>query len=378
MGRDAELDRIRRAAGLAASADRSDDAPPGGLVLLSGDAGIGKSRLLAEMAHEAQIAGRLVAIGHCVGLVGFAIAYLPVVELLGQLRDAAPETVADVTHRHPVLHQLLPGTGSAPEQTQLSEPGQIAVAVHACLSELGRTQPVLVVVEDVHWADHWTRDLLTLMLTRGFAAGVTLVVTYRTDDLHRHHPLHALLPVWTRIAHVERLELGRLSGARAEGNPFFAEELASAGERDVRVEDLNRLVLRRMEELGGPGRQIVRAAAVGGRTVSHDLLASVSALAEEEFDSAVADAVEHHILEVTPTGVYTFRHALLAEAVATDLLPGTRRRLHTAYLEVLRSVPGLGGPGGHRASCRRRRRRRGGGCRSRRRRGCRDGGRRSS
>ena len=169
------------------------------------------------------------------------------------------------------------------------------------------------------------------------------MVTYRTDDLHRQHPLHALLPVWTRIAHVERLELGRLSGARAEGNPFFAEELASAGERDVRVEDLNRLVLRRMDELGGPGRQIVRAAAVGGRTVSHDLLASVSALAEEEFDSAVADAVEHHILEVTPTGVYTFRHALLAEAVATDLLPGTRRRLHTAYLEVLRSVPGLGG-----------------------------------
>src|SRR5690606_38528558 len=129
-----------------------------------------------------------------------------------------------------------------------------AAGVHALLSAAAAERPVLVIIEDVHWADHSSRDLLTLLLTRGFTAPVSLVVTYRSDDLHRRHPLHDVLAVWTRLPLVTRVDLGplptvemhqlvrsleeapsatsRVSAVvdRAGGNPFFAEELVAGGD----------------------------------------------------------------------------------------------------------------------------------------------------
>lgn len=362
VGRDADLHRLRGAVGLGPGAAQ------GGLVLVSGDAGIGKSRLVAELAHEAGTGGWLVVAGHCVGLSGSEMPYLPFTELLGELAAAASDVLDAVQQRIPDLGVLVPalarGVPLAPPDA-----ARLAEAVHACLTEVASRQPLLVVVEDVHWADHSSRDLLSLILARGFAEPVGLVVTYRSDDLHRRHPLHATLPSWTRLPHVTRLELTRLPDAamrtlvagldgaptddstlidlveRAEGNAFFAEELVASGApRELRGEDLGRLLRRRVEQLSGPAEQAVRAAAVGGRTVSHELLTAVTGLDDDEFEIAVGEAVEHHVLVPTAAGEYSFRHALLAEAVAADLLPGARKRLHTAYLQALRDDPTLGGP----------------------------------
>ncbi len=222
---------------------------------------------------------------------------------------------------------------------------------------------MLLVVEDVHWADDSSRDLLTLLFTRGFAGRVSVVASYRSDDLHRRHPLRATLAHWSRLGALHRIELDPLSddavrelvrgvqpqgsgagpgGAaggglseeqvrtvveRAEGNAFFAEELLAAsvlGRTGV-AEDLSRLLLVRFDQLGAPGQHVVRLASASGRQVTHALLASVAGLGDRELDEGLRDAVEHHILVPTESGGYAFRHALLAETIYDDLLPGRAR-----------------------------------------------------
>lgn len=358
VGRTVELDRLRRSSGL-------DAAAPGGSVLLSGDAGIGKSRLVAEAAALADAAGRKVVAGHCVGAGGAALAWLPFVEIAGEIAAAAPEAFQSTLDTHPALAALRPGTTSAPSAT---DPGLIAEAVHALLSATAVHLPLLLVVEDVHWADHSSRDLLTLLLTRGFSGPVTLVVTYRTDDLHRRHPLHDVLAVWARLPLVTRIDLDPLPGgqmhdlvreledapttpdavqavvSRAEGNPFFAEELVAGGEAARATDDLARLLRLRLDRLDEPARLVVRAASLSGRTVRVDLLAEVVGLDEDTLDDALQQAIDHHILETSGGEDFHFRHSLLGETVADDLLPGARRRLHHAWLAALRARPELGSP----------------------------------
>ncbi|EWT02482.1 LuxR family transcriptional regulator [Intrasporangium oryzae NRRL B-24470] len=365
IGRGDDLARLSDATGL--------DERRGGVVVLSGDAGIGKTRLLSQLETDAADRGWLTAMGHCVGQAGSALAYLPFVELLGNLDSARPETVERVLATHPSLGHLLPGRRDAAQSQaapggpgSTAEPGQVAESVHALLSELGAEEPTLVMVEDVHWADHSSRDLLTLLMTRGFTTPVALVVTYRSDDLHRRHPLHETLAVWARIAGVEHIELAPLppeavrelvaglEGAptdvvtageiarRAEGNPFFAEELvASAAAGQMLTGGLSRVLRSRVEQLDETAQQVVRIIALSGRQIGHDLLARVSGLPDDVLDRAVAEAVEHYVIEACWPPSYTFRHALLGETVADMLLPGERLRLHRAYAAVLAERPDL-------------------------------------
>ncbi len=358
VGRDVELDRLRAAVGL--------DTADGGLAVVSGDAGIGKSRLLAALTAAAAEQGWLTATGHCVGEAGSALAHLPFIELVTTLEANAPEIVDQVLTSHPALAHLLPGRtpGVAPDAVQH---GPVAEAVHALLTALGAARPTLVVVEDVHWADHSSRNLLTLLLTRGFPSAVGLVVSYRSDDLHRRHPLHDTLAVWARLSEVTGLDLTPLPDSavrrlvaglpdapvddevagevvrRSEGNPFFAEELvASAAAGQVLGGGLTRVLRARVEQLDDTAQQVVRAVAVGGREISHELLARVVALAGEDLDRALSEAVEHHVLEASWPPAYAFRHALLGESVADALLPGERLRLHQAYAAALAERPDLG------------------------------------
>lgn len=354
VGRTAELDRLRRSSGLGPGA-------PGGAVLVSGDAGIGKSRLVAELATEASAAGRLVVAGHCVGVGGEDLPWLPFVELVGELtRDPA---LAETLDAHPGLAALHPAT--APDSAP-ADPGQVAEGVHALLTAAARDRPIVAVVEDVHWSDHSSRDLLTVLLTRGFSTPVTLVVTYRSDDLHRRHPLHDVLAVWTRLPLVARVDLSplpavemhrlvreledapttsRVTGIvdRAGGNPFFAEELVAGGDGAATTHDLARLLRLRLDHLDEPARLLVRAASLAGRSVDPDLLGEVTGFDPDELDAGFHQAIDHQILEATGRGDFRFRHPLLGETVAAELLPGARRRLHRAWLTALQARPD-GGP----------------------------------
>ena len=363
VGRDLDVARLARLVGL--------DTPERdhGMVVVSGDAGIGKTRLLTELAGRARDLGHEVLVGHCLGEAGSSLPYLPFTEMLGRLEATRSEQVDQVVAAHPPLARLFPGRRSP----GAAEPGSldradIVEAVHAALEDLARQGPVLVVVEDVHWADQSSRDLLTLLFTRGFEGPVSLVASYRSDDLHRRHPLRATLAHWARLASVQRLDLAPLADQhvrelvrglrggelgesevqavveRAEGNAFFAEELAAASAlgRPGSTEDLSRLLLVRFEQLDDAGQQVVRLAAAAGRQVSHRLLSCVVDLPGGALDAAIRDAVEHHVLVPTDAGGYAFRHALLAETVYDDLLPGERVRAHERYAAALAADPSLG------------------------------------
>lgn len=356
VGRTPELDRLRRSSG-------PGPVPSGGAVLLSGDAGIGKSRLVAELAEEARREGRLVVSGHCVGASGDTLAWLPFVELVAEISEVAPDALAEVLAAHPALTALRPGSSTG---HPAADPGLIAEAVHALLTTVALERPLLVVVEDVHWADHSSRDLLTVLLTRGFAVPVTLVVTYRTDDLHRRHPLHDVLTVWTRLPLVTRVDLAPLPSAemhrlvralegapgtsaevggvvdRAGGNPFFAEEIVAGGDSSATPQDLSRLLRIRLDRLDEPARHLVRAASLAGRSIDPELLGDVTGLDPDALDEALHQALEHHILEQAGDGEFRFRHSLLGETVADELLPGARRRLHHAWLRALQTRPDRG------------------------------------
>ena len=150
IGRDADLSRLADAIGLRPVAG----AQRGGVVVLSGDAGIGKSRIVAQLVADATRAGWFTAVGHCVGQAGSSLAYLPFVELVGAIDAGRPDVVERVLVTHPILGHLLPGRVDVPdgqhaEQAgRATDPGQVAEAVHALLTALGDAQPSLVVIED--------------------------------------------------------------------------------------------------------------------------------------------------------------------------------------------------------------------------------------
>ncbi|MGM0386716.1 MAG: ATP-binding protein, partial [Actinomycetota bacterium] len=344
LGREDDLTRIARAT------------EPGGLVVLAGAAGIGKTRLVAELVRATTAAGGNAVVGHCVGQAGAAIPYLPFSELLAGLEARNPAALEQVLDRHPVLARLLPG--HAPAVREAPDPGAIAEAVHAALTAAGALNRLLLVIEDVHWADHSTRDLLTLLLTRGFTTDVSLLLTYRSDDLHRRHPLHETLAVWTRLEGVNHLTLGPLSDPairdlvlrlvatphpalvkdiirRCEGNPFFAEELAAASDSHALTDTLTRVLLARYDALEPRTKSVLRAIAAHGRHITHELLARVVPLAPDELDESLRAAIDGGMLTLDRTGGYAFRHALLAEAIGEDLLPGERTRLHRTYVAAL-------------------------------------------
>ncbi|MFZ5849215.1 MAG: ATP-binding protein, partial [Actinomycetota bacterium] len=232
--------------------------------------------------------------------------------------------------------------------------------VHAVLELLAAQAPLLVILEDLHWADQSTRDLLGFLFQRRFAKPVTVVASYRSDDLHRRHPLRVTVAQWSRIPGVHRLQLGPLGDSfvralaaslhhgqlseaemqaivtRAEGNAFLAEELvvANAITAGTLPDDLASLLLVRVDQLDEDAREVVRAASCAGRQVSHELLAAVVPLDPAALDRALRNAVDSFVLVPSGAG-YAFRHALLGEAVYDDLLPGERVRRHAAFVDAL-------------------------------------------
>ncbi|MDT4945625.1 MAG: hypothetical protein QOH14_2358 [Pseudonocardiales bacterium] len=358
VGRDAELATL-----LAALEHAAAGAPS--VVVLDGDAGVGKTRVLTELVGAAADRGMLSLIGHCVDLGDAPPPYLPFTEAFGRFAADQPEHSRALLAAQPAIARLLPRRAPVDRGGEdRVERGELFESVLGALAFPTDEQPVLLVVEDVHWADQATRDLLGFLFTRLSTERVVIVVSFRSDDLHRRHPLRPALAEWSRLPNVERVHLDPLGNtevrrlvrslhsapmaeqdlrsivSRADGNAFFAEELVAAAEQCNDAQhlpwQLADLLLVRLDRLSEDAREVVRVAAVGGRRVSHEMLAAAVQMLAGAMDTALRDAVDAHILESTPSGRgYTFRHALLAEAVYDDLLPGERVRIHAAYAMAL-------------------------------------------
>jgi DNA-binding CsgD family transcriptional regulator len=357
VGREFELGRLVTLLGEAAAGRPV-------VALVSGDAGVGKTRLVTELSVEARERGYAVLTGRCAELAD-TIPYLP---LADALRDAAAGPLAggpllDALAARPVLSRLLPDVdGGRPPGGDM--PGlaqqQLFGAVLGMLNELAEVSPVLLVLEDLHWADRSTRDLVTFLSRALHRERLAIVVTYRTDDMYRRHPLRPVVAELTRLPSVTTVALGPLDASamaeyltslsgrpldaatleslitRAEGNPYYAEELleasASGSELPAGLADL---LLARTEKLSPEAQQVLRAAAVTGRRVDDQLARRASGLAGPEYDDALREAVAHQLLVPDGDYGYSFRHALLREAIYGDLLPGERTQLHARLAELL-------------------------------------------
>jgi DNA-binding CsgD family transcriptional regulator/tetratricopeptide (TPR) repeat protein len=365
VGRVEELQILEAARGRAADGEPA-------VVLLGGEAGVGKTRLVAKLTRRCARDGTRVLVGGCVPVGDGALPYAPVVEALRALPDElgvdAVSALAGPSSQE--LARLLPSLG----EPEVGPAGQAAQArlfelLLRLLARLSEQTPVALVVEDLHWADRSTRDLLAFLIRNLRRNRVLLVVTYRNDEPGQQR-LGPYLAELDRGGPVQRLELPRLDRAetaaqlvgilgaapavdlvdgvfaRSEGNPFFTEELLeSVRAGSVTVPTTMRdLLLGRIEALPESARQVLRVAAVAGRQVSHLLLAAVAGLDERRLDGALREAVAHQLLVTRPSeDGYELRHALLREVAEGDLLPGERARLHAGYARALTERPELAG-----------------------------------
>jgi DNA-binding CsgD family transcriptional regulator/tetratricopeptide (TPR) repeat protein len=347
FGRDRELDEADRALATAASGEPQ-------ALLVGGDAGIGKTTLVAAIGDRARAQGFTVLTGHCLDLDA-GVPLQPVREALRTaLDDRAPEDLPPVTQR---MTGFLRGGAPDGEGSTIEDLGLV-------VDELSDERPLLIVLEDMHWADRSTQDF-AIALSRTMRRGVCLLLTFRTDELTRRHPFRRSLVEIGRGVGARRLDLAPLgrdgiSGivesctggrdaalvgsllARSEGNPLYAEELLQAG-ADSLPGPLNDLLLARVDALSAPTRDLLRLASVNGSRLDPALLGQVAGLEDDPVEACLREAIDANV--VTATGEYLdFRHGLLREAVYDDLLPGERTRAHgrlAATLQQRGGDPGL-------------------------------------
>ncbi|PJE96222.1 hypothetical protein CUT44_18985 [Streptomyces carminius] len=338
-------------------------------VVVAGEAGVGKTRLLEEFLAAARAAGAVTAVGGCVEIGAEGLPFAPVSTVLRSLhRGLGAELTAAAAGQEGELARLLPELGE-PTREWHEEDGRARLfeLTARLLESLSRDRTLVLAVEDLHWADRSTRELLAYLFRSLGRARLVVVATYRSDDIHRRHPLRPFLAELDRLRTVRRIELPRfgreevraqmagIQGVeepehelveqifeRSEGIPFFVEELTVAGSSCGISDSLRDLLLVRVEALPETAEQVVRTAAEGGSAVEHTLLAAVARLPENELIEALRAAVGANVLTPTQDGDgYRFRHALVREAVSEDLLPGERVTLNRRYAQALENDPGL-------------------------------------
>ena len=368
VGRSADLAELE-AALLDAAQSRSS------LALVAGESGVGKSRLVSELATRARAQGARVLSGDSVELGEGEMPYAP---LLGALRplvragDPALEALPGV-HRA-ALAAILPGLGE-PASVETAEQAAVFEALLALLDTLSADTPVLLLVEDLHWADSSTRSFVGFLARTLCRERVLVVATYRSDELHRRHPLRPLLGELTRDPGTRLVELlpftrdelaEQLEGilatpadpalaervySRSEGNALFTEEILAAGldGRGTLPPTLRDALMLRVERLSPPAQDLLRWLACQP-ALDHALLAEVGGLDAAALRAALREAVASQIVVTLPDGTYAFRHALLREVVHDDLLPGERIELHAALADALEARAAGEGAGAHLAA----------------------------
>ncbi|MFJ4204596.1 AAA family ATPase [Streptomyces sviceus] len=368
VGRTEELNSLNEALARAAAGEPQ-------ALLLGGEAGVGKTRLVEEFATAACRQGAVVALGGCVEIGADGLPFAPFSTALRALRRALPdELAAAAAGQEEELARLLPEVGEAIPARGTGRHDEESLArlfelTARLLERVAAERTVVVALEDLHWADASTRHLLAYLFRTLRTGRLVLLATYRADDIHRRHPLRPLLAELDRLRTVRRIELGRFNRdevsrqiagilasepnpaqvdeifERSDGNAFFVEELAvcaTEGCGTGLTDSLRDLLLVRVEGLPESTQRVARVAAEGGSTVEYRLLAAVTRLAEDDLIEALRVAVNANILIPAPDGDgYRFRHSLVREAVADDLLPGERSRLNRRYAEALEADPTL-------------------------------------
>lgn len=394
VGRAAEM------AALEAALDTVRQGEPAA-VLVGGEAGMGKTRLIAEFTAAARGAGVRVLTGACLELGADGLPFSPFTAMLRDLvREVGAKEIASRLsgsgRAARELARLLPelSAGRAPVGPNESGPnesgpaavdggdaypGGVMTAGEArahlfegflsLLERLAEQRPLTLIIEDAHWADRSSRDLLAFLI--GYQRAVPnllIIVTFRSDELHRTHPLRPLLAELARIDWVDRTELPPLTRGqaeelaavvlrrtpervladaifeRAQGNPLFTEELLACSDGadacDMVPDSLADLLLQAVRRLPEDTQEVLRVASAGSGVTSDTLLAQVTGLDAGKLIAALRPAVAANVLVTTADG-YSFRHALIQEAVHADLLPGEHAAVHTRFAGAIDVDPSL-------------------------------------
>jgi DNA-binding CsgD family transcriptional regulator len=348
------------------------------IVVVGGESGVGKTRLVSEFVDRARQRGATVLIGGCSDFGENGPSYWAVLEALrpvwsqigsGEPAAALPEMPTGSVTNGGGGHQLSAGgTGGALGPAGSADqpaPGSIPLfeLILRVLRRLAEPAPVVLVIEDVHWADRSTRDLLTFLLANLNQDRVMVIVTYRSEALGRRHSWQPLLaelrrnrraefielPPFTRPELVAKLHgiLGRppedalveLTWARSDGNAFFAEELVAAvadGYGNELPPTLRHILMCRVDALPEGAKRLLRLVAVAGDGVTYPLLAEVSGQSDADLVDSLRDCVEHQLLVVgSHDRTYRFRHSLMQEVLYQELLPGEKHVFHGAFGRAL-------------------------------------------
>ena len=359
VGRSPELAQVQ-----AAHQDSLAGVPSG--VVVSGEAGIGKTRLLHEF-FDGLDRDVVVAVGQCVELGAFGAPFGAVRGALrGLIAGYGLDAVLDAegpTRRH-ALTLLL--SGPAEDSPLGVTADQVHEAIADLLVDLSQRAPVVVAVEDLHWADTATLALLAALVRTIRTGRIMLALTYRSDDVTREHPLRPFLAELGRARRLRRIDLERLGRQdvatqvssirgvlpeddlidtvlrRSDGVPFLVEEvLALDAGRTQLPDSLRDLVLARYDAMSESTRGVLRLLATGGIRVRHDVLEAVHDGDRPALEQALREAVAASILSVDDHA-YRFRHALTREAIDGELLPGERSRFHARFAVALTERAGPG------------------------------------
>jgi DNA-binding CsgD family transcriptional regulator/tetratricopeptide (TPR) repeat protein len=369
VGRAPELGVLRAAFERASAGEASS-------VVVSGPAGVGKSRLVEEATRDARGDGELVLLGRCVDVGDGELAYAPIVGALRSLAAQLDQTeLAEVLGAgRPALARLVPALGEpgVPPDAGPADLGRERLFEYllTALGRLGERRPVVLVVEDLHWSDGSTRDLLRFLVRSAGRERLALVATCRTDDIDRGHPVRPYVVELRRDPGVELIDLEPLSRAecadhlsvllgatpspatlddlygRSEGNPFFTEELVGASTPTGLPASLRDAMAVSLERLSPTARRVVATLAALGRRVDQRLVERAATLSDLELPAALREALDARVIVPADDGRgYEFRHALLREAAYEDLLPGEREAVHRDLARELEADPSLAGDG---------------------------------
>lgn len=319
--------------------------------LVSGPAGVGKSTLLSEFAERT---GGRVLVGSCLRLGERGVPFAPISEIVRRLADDAEVGTLVPDGLAPL---------AAPSSAVGSESGsrtRLFQTLLALISQLAATATTTIVIEDLHWADRSTRDLLSFLIPNLRSERLLIVLSYRTDDVYRDHPLRPMLadlgrnpcvhqiPVEPFTAPLVADQVEGLTGRapsppklaeimrRTQGNPYFVEQIVAAdrlGDRSLPA-SLRELLLVRADVVSAVTRRTLRVMAVAEDVVDDESLAMIAGVDVGELREHLREALDMRLIEATPNGV-RFAHALLREALTEDLLPGERADHHAAFARAI-------------------------------------------